>query len=738
MADAAVLPPGPVVAPSDQAIIDAWLKEFYVQYAYHEANVVISVKGFFDITTTASTDTKEQTSWLSDDQIAVPIVLLLEQLQEKRNDILIIPLAAGTYLASIGLGGLDRDEFLDQAPGLYEAMKQENIRWIIIPCNDGMTARLLQERNWKLEKDLAKKQAEQEEANARSQKTKKSAAKSGQKEKKSTPTTGEKAAKKNEDTQGDNTSTVEHVPFEKAGMHWGFIVIDKKREDARWFDSHLTLDTKTNGKPRISHMFKTGWVAGKVLCGYDTVMERERGKFIARTLKHVPNDTTHNWYTGDKGAACGPWVFAMLRYILEHPTYLTNEKGLRGTFTSKRLLRHALRMAFDSRKTRADMQNIIRQEADKSLSDMELPINMSTRILKILHRPSTADIRRGIKNFGRSGRNHGGDDDDEDDDSHDHEVPVVSESNEVPDEQLDRIIEGSEKGRWSLEKWPSHIQRQVKARQAPHSKKTQDPRPAVKSAASSKKTQGPQHATESAASSKKQADSNREGWPDGVTELPNFARADDEDIKPWVAKNPHLFKNKKAGHNATSDRAVLHIRFKKTFLKDTTDEDLGVVWQYDGAVFDDIEQGTVEDPGTILQRMREHYEPNQDNERKRSPPGSGDDGPPAKRNKRNEKDPGSDSNDEDDDDNTPKKPSKAIKRSSKKAEGPKKAPAKKPTKKTTKKAAKPENPKSATKWSTAHTKERVVDAEFEKRGFANHPSIDSDKEATSRTSRVHL
>jgi hypothetical protein len=183
-------------------------------------------------------------------------------------------------------------------------------------------------------------------------------------------------------------------------------------------------------------------------------MDLKRGQFTAATLKHVPNDTKENSYKFDQGSACGPWVFAMLEYILDHPNFLTCADGLYGIFRHKDRQNHRRAMAFDSLASRKRIQEIIRGVAESNLGDDVLPYKMSTRILKILNYPSTVDLLVGIADFSRNKtpppeRGHNGnsekrlDDDDDDDDDSDDDSDYDRENSDEANEDLQKAIQES-------------------------------------------------------------------------------------------------------------------------------------------------------------------------------------------------------------------------------------------------------------------------------------------------------
>jgi len=401
-APAAPVAPVAPVPETNEDIIRNWLATKYLEREYLGLPLQVTMQEFLNIIATGSTD-NNLNSWLLNNHLDLTTLLLTEL--KAKSDILVIPSDPATTLAHVGLGVTDPDFFKGGllTEKCYEAMNKEDIRWVVVPVTDGMA-----DRN----------QARRDEAEARA------AAKAAKvKENKTSndpPIEQEEAADQPE------------ISPPNPGTHWGFMIVDKQNNDARWLDGNLKLK-KDNRKWSIERMSNAGWVAGKILCGYDRVMGLERGGFTAATLKHVPHDTKDNAYKGDKGSACGPWVYAMLEYILKRPFILENPGGLYNAFRKRHLNTHKRLMAFNSLKTREDMQKIIRDEAEPNLSVNELPYNMMVRILNILYRPATSHLLSGIDRFNllsrsqpKRGRNGGsgkgpagGDNDDDNDDDHD-------------------------------------------------------------------------------------------------------------------------------------------------------------------------------------------------------------------------------------------------------------------------------------------------------------------------------
>jgi len=380
--------PAAPVAPvpeTNEAVIKKWIDQVYINYPHLGNTLAVTMEDFVSIVATARTDRHH--SWLEGHQLELAMALLT-LVQKKRTDILFVPTSAGVILARIGLCIDDKDRFKEDliSEQIYEAMQQEECRWIVVPVTDGMANERTAKRimRWRAKAAKAKEQGETEEEEqvARRQEV------SEENEMPATNKDGVPDGNKKEQQESEPEMTP------SGGTHWGFMVIDKERNDARWLDGHVDVTQKANKHWYIHNMHKPSpaWVAGKILCGYDKVMDLERGGFTAATLKHVPHDTKNNSYRGDEGSACGPWVYAMLKYILDNPKFLTDAGGLYSAFSSRYRRRHPQNMAFNSLQTRKGMQEIIRKEADKNLGENDLPYKMSARIVQILGLPSTGQL----------------------------------------------------------------------------------------------------------------------------------------------------------------------------------------------------------------------------------------------------------------------------------------------------------------------------------------------------------
>lgn len=335
------------------AAMETWLKSQYFTFEYFDELVLITVEDFMQLIATAATD--QDNRRLTDNQIALPILLLTHVIKE-RSDVVVIPPGAASTLCDIGLGEKNSESFLETHRVLCSAMKDEAFRWIVVPCTDGMLSSDLRDKD-------AAKQNESKDTNS----------------------------------NNDDGSRPTLPTYVGGAKHWGLMVIDKIRNDACWLDGHLRLGPKrSNSKQlRIEYMSLAGRAAGKVLCGYDQVMSNEPGGFTARTLKYIPQDHEDNAYRGDEGSACGPYAFGMLQYIFNNPAFLEN---LKETFLRSKWDRHCTNLKFNSWSTRLQMQDLIRREAHKHESMDEMPYKTTARVLKLLERSQIMNLFGALNN----------------------------------------------------------------------------------------------------------------------------------------------------------------------------------------------------------------------------------------------------------------------------------------------------------------------------------------------------
>jgi hypothetical protein len=320
---------------SKKDVIEGWYNEPYYKHHHYDQELKLTVQAFLRILDVSATEQ----NWLTDEQITIPIILLAAV--RERSDILIIPPSAASVLCSIGLDRADTNLFEEFHPKISAELRTGSGQWIVIPCSDGMIDAV----EWSPSKAVG----------------------------------GEK----------------KEGPFE--GSHWGFMVIDKSRTDARWFDSSLKLKPKKSKpkKLRINHMFRAGSAAGIVLRGFERVVGGEPGKIIARTLKYVPHAVKDNKCKDDGDSACGPYIHAMLHYLIDNSGYLEN---ISKTFVRRRWKHHRRKMDFDSLATRKKMHEIVRQHVEGE-APADAPYRISAAVVKALNIPILDILRKSLETF---------------------------------------------------------------------------------------------------------------------------------------------------------------------------------------------------------------------------------------------------------------------------------------------------------------------------------------------------
>jgi hypothetical protein len=213
------------------------------------------------------------------------------------------------------------------------------------------------------------------------------------------------------------------------GRHWSFIVIDrrnKEQQTAHYVDGMIRAkrSKKREGEWNIRGIAINGETAGKVLCGFDTLLDLEKGAFHARTLKFVPHMEYDNRFIGTEEGACGPHMYAMMDYLLANKGTLI-DPGLESTFNAEEFRRaRATELAFDSYATRVKFTTeIMKERRDQERSQPQNAVdnltpevlrNISTieKLIGMAYVPNSRPPRPPPAN-GKNGNNK--DDDDESD-----------------------------------------------------------------------------------------------------------------------------------------------------------------------------------------------------------------------------------------------------------------------------------------------------------------------------------
>jgi hypothetical protein len=203
-----------------------------------------------------------------------------------------------------------------------------------------------------------------------------------------TKVTGEESAVKRTEPEPSHSE-------QEIGSHWSFIVVDTLRRTARYIDSMVEVTTIGKKQYRISHIDTNAPVAGKILCGFDTFMNRKKGDFDARTLKWIPTQHNDNQVSNDAGA-CGPYMYALMDFILAHQNTIPSTlgpRGLNGYFREDNKVATKANVRFNSARSRTEIQEQLRslrlrKEATNNVLGVILhPVNLDPVTLLGVLRP---------------------------------------------------------------------------------------------------------------------------------------------------------------------------------------------------------------------------------------------------------------------------------------------------------------------------------------------------------------
>lgn len=317
-------------APKSKQTIESWKKASYFDWTYGGLEGDISNHDFLHYVTTA-VDEESNNSWFNDDQIDVALTLLIKE-SALHASVFLVPTLYGQVLCSIGSNRQSLEALADYPTALLEGLTNPEKRWIIAPCSDGMltTHENLQERE-------TARQAAQTGASG----------------------------------------------YLGEGTHWGLLVVDKWRSDARYIDGLLELRRRRRGGHKIKSMLPTGRVAGKILCAIEAILDSTPGdQFATSTLKYVPHQSENNSYSGDEGSGCGPYVYAMLEYTLKHGTQMLED--LLGTFSEGKRRQHVTGLNFNSWKTRRDIRDRVHHSKIELEADPLKSLGLDASIMHIL------------------------------------------------------------------------------------------------------------------------------------------------------------------------------------------------------------------------------------------------------------------------------------------------------------------------------------------------------------------
>ncbi|KAF2242392.1 hypothetical protein BU26DRAFT_584649 [Trematosphaeria pertusa] len=255
---------------------------------------------------------------------------------------------------------------------------------IIIPVNDAMVADALTERDKREEPSEKAKRKERNEKAKTDQKTQEE---------------GSKKAKTDPKQQNQNAkiadSNQHHTAWVSVGFHWSFIVIDMRdasKRTARYFDGQVSVD-----KGKICGYEKNAPIAGRMLCGFDDMLQLEKGKFHARTLKWIPDQRRggNGRFHGD-GGPCGAYLFAFIDHLLENVAE-TFRGGLEEYFRASRRAQRRRELDFRPFRSRRKVRNELFNERklQEARGKWENAFNLTPKILKHVLTADMLDVLGG-------------------------------------------------------------------------------------------------------------------------------------------------------------------------------------------------------------------------------------------------------------------------------------------------------------------------------------------------------
>ena len=594
---------------SDRELLDEWLNNTYRRYPLEDGTeAIITVQELLDIVCT------EVPECLIPDQTLTLSLELARKKWNRSNTVIISDINAQS-LYHLGTGRDTRAEVLASCPALLPTLSKSEKRWIIIPCNDGFQQAAGIGEAYK-EAALANDEAAAASAHAQADEPTRERGRTAVPEEVQSNTRvlrSSTQARDNESQRQLNDANKEQTTGTRLhGAHWGLLIIDKTEKVACWVDSYIKLERISGYHNRFKMtMLPAAIVAGKVLCGFDTLLGEENGfptgGFTTSTLKYVPQQWDDNNYIGVDGGPCGPFTFAFLEHIFERATLL-DRVGLRKMFPRSK----QNRLKFNSMHARQEMRRLIQQESEQPDA---MPLQLSLDLLRILNILSVDNVQRAVDAYRNKEVTPA--------------MPTSSKRAALPASfkpdptflaafEQDKVdnpeaYEDCAEDDEALMVFYT-LQRSMDAHANSANGKNKESnitdiylgRHLYRNVPLDNPTVWPAPETDQSI------------WPRTFKQLPDFATLKSLPLASWVNKNKevrdHMDTDKK--HSNTTTRAMLHVKFKKTFLAEP-DNNSKAVWIHDQTVFNphdpnyvaitELEDNNIK-YGKLRLMMMRHYE----------------------------------------------------------------------------------------------------------------------------------
>ncbi|KAF9694166.1 hypothetical protein EKO04_007890 [Ascochyta lentis] len=601
---------------TEPEIVDQWLNKTYTRYNLEDrTESIVSIQEFLNIVRTNYPE-----CYLPESTLVLSLALSAKKWD--RSNTVIISDQNAQRLYHLGVGADTREEVLTLCPELQPTLLNRDKRWILIPCSDG----ILEAAN--VGKGFKNSALEDNEPTVPSSGTA-SSRPPGNEETESTESQKIGPQKKNQSGGHEKKrKQKKRQPKgpEKHGNHWGLLVIDKTEKVARWVDSAITLVQRSDKptKLKFGNMYSAAVVAGKVLCGIDALLGEENGfsegGFTTSTLKYVPQQGSNNSYSGQDGGPCGPFAFAFVEHIFERATTL-DSVGVRKMFP--RSMRGKLK--FNSMDARREMRRLIQQESEEP---KELPFKLSSDLISILKVVPVEHLQKSVDAYRRklaapnpppikpSQPPHGFE--------QDPNLLAAFEQDKFDNPALYEGLGNTEAMETFISIQKANLNSHGKGKDKKGAKGSASGGQGSKNTTKGLNTdiylgrQLYQNIPLNDATIWPPHDKDSIYWPRKVKELPDFAKLDEKGLIGWRRKSPevqeHEKKNKK--HSSVTSCAMLHVKFKKTFLGES-DDNFKAVWSKDETLFDpkdpklvaiDALQNDSLKYGQMRLMMMQHYE----------------------------------------------------------------------------------------------------------------------------------
>ncbi|KAF1913145.1 hypothetical protein BDU57DRAFT_581659 [Ampelomyces quisqualis] len=412
----------------------------------------------------------------------------------------------------------------------------------------------------------------------------------------------------------ERAPSVNRVWGDGSGTHWSFIVVNRRNKAkpiARYLDG--LVRTEPSGTQQIKWTIRgteiNGHIAGMILCGFDSLLDLQKGAFDAKTLRFVPHMYNNNRTKDDYGA-CGPHMYALLEHLLAGKKVLIDPvDGLDANFNNPaRRANAAADFNFDSRVARGKLAAELMRErrtVEKSCKDLcvdNLTPELLASILTIddlihLARTPHQQPHRPGGNGGNDGSGDGGgSDSDSDSEGSDGDgdfgnppVPKAAVREELNENPTTYELVPDKTQRWQM---------------------------AYESILEREKTRENAEREELLEVGKIPADPTYRSiiiLPEDMDDLPRAFSDEtvvsETQLKKWVGANEHLIETMKLGHKANhlSQRAGLQVLSGVSFTEETPTR-LRTIWINDPEVFTSADRADLPIDGAIAWRMAERYQ----------------------------------------------------------------------------------------------------------------------------------